>query len=281
MSRVYHALERAEKEKREKIIEEPSLRVFKEKEVIRKEETVIRFPEEKIETKPLPLREDIPVLTAQPNSYGAEQFRKLKTQIFLRLPNPPHTILVTSAAPQEGKTTVAANLAIAISHEIQRKAILIDGDLRKPSIYLENCSDSKGLSNYLSDQTPLSEILLDADGDNLRVIPAGPPSRRSAELMDSKRMRDLLAHLCEIGRDTYIIIDSPPIMSASEPILLSKMVDGIILVVMAGQTPKESTKRATQSLDQGKIIGIVFNQKGVKPSNDYSKYYYRHYEIKK
>ena len=94
-------------------------------------------------------------------------------------------------------------------------------------------------------------------------------------------MRDLLAHLCEIGRDTYIIIDSPPIMSASEPILLSKMVDGIILVVMAGQTPKESIKRATQSLDQGKIIGIVFNQKDVKSLNDYSKYYYRHNKIKK
>jgi len=278
MSQVYRALEKAEREKREKTTEGPSLKVFKEKEIPKKEEAIIRFPEEKVEKLRLPREEVLPVLTALPDSYGAEQFRNLKTKIFLRMPNPPHTILVTSAVPQEGKTTVAVNLALAISNEINRKAILIDGDLRKPSIYLDDHNNSKGLSDYLSDQTPLAEILLNAKRENLRIIQAGRPSRKSTELIGSKKMKDLINDLRGCGDDTYIVIDSPPVISASESAVLSKMVDGIIFVMMGGQTPKESIKRAIQSIDQQRIIGVVFNQKGMRLSNDYSKYYYKYYK---
>jgi capsular exopolysaccharide synthesis family protein len=284
MSRVYRALEKAEEEKKQKVKEEPSLKVFEEKTVSKREAPTLKFPEEKItkvekrEGLGLPSKEEVPVLTVPPNSFAEEQFRKLKTQIFLRLPNPPHSILITSTAPQEGKTMVAVNLAMAISQEIYKKAILIDGDLRKPSIRLEKSKSSKGLSNYLSDGTPLSEILIDSEMENLRIIMAGPSTNRSSELIGSKRMGELLKSLRESGENAYILIDSPPIISTTEPTLLSKMVDGIILVVMADRMPREAIQRAVKSIDRQKIIGVVFNQIDVKPSSYYSKYYYRYYK---
>jgi capsular exopolysaccharide synthesis family protein len=277
MSRVYRALEKAEKEKSQKVKEEASIKVFEEKAFLKKEAPVLRFPEEKVETLVLPLKEEIPVLIAPPHSFAGEEFRKLKTQIFHRLPNPPHSILVTSATPQEGKTIVSVNLAMTISQEIHRKAILIDGDLRKPGLHLEKSHNSKGLSNYLSDGIPLSEILINSEIENLRMITAGSPTRKPSELIGSKRMEELFKSLNEFDGNTYIIIDSPPIISATEPILVSRMVDGIILVVKANQTPRETISRAIKSLDRQKIIGIVFNQIDLRPSSYYSKYYYKYH----
>jgi capsular exopolysaccharide synthesis family protein len=247
--------------------------------ILRKEEPILRFPEERIKELGLPSREEAPVLIAPSHSFAGEEFRKLKTKIFLRLPNPSHSILITSAVPQEGKTMVAVNLAMAISQEINKKAILIDGDLRKPSISLEKRHHSKGLSNYLSDGTPLSEILINSEIENLQVIMAGPPSQKSSELIGSKRMGELLKSLSEFGESTYIIIDSSPIISTTEPILLSETVDGIILVIKANRTPREVIQRSVKSLDRQKIIGVVFNQIDSKlPAHHYqydhdSKYY--------
>jgi len=280
MSRVFRALEKAEEEKKQKRKEDPSLKSFERKAVLKKEVPTLKFPEEKIEKLEelgLPPREETPVLVVPPHSFAGEEFRKLKAQIFQRLPNPPHSILITSATPGEGKTTVAINLAMAISREIHRKAILIDGDLRKPSIHLEKSQNSKGLSNFLSDGTPLSEILINSEMENLQIITAGASTKKSSELIGSKRMGELMKSLNQAGENTYVIIDSPPLISTTEPVLLSRMVDGIILVVMADRTPKGTVQRALKSIDHQKIIGIVFNQIDMKPSSYYSKYYYRYY----
>jgi capsular exopolysaccharide synthesis family protein len=172
---------------------------------------------------------------------------------------------------------VAVNLALAISREIDKKAILIDGDLRKPSIHLEKYPTPKGLSDYLSNQTPLFEILLNSGEESLQIIPAGSSTRKSAELIGSSKMSELFISLRELRDDTYVIIDSSPIISTSEATLFSKLVDGIILVVMGGRAPKESVRRAVKFIDRQKIIGIVFNQIDMNPSSYYSKYYYRYY----
>jgi capsular exopolysaccharide synthesis family protein len=277
MSRVYEALRKAEKEKSGKTKGAPPLRIFEEKTVSKKEELPFKHSGETAMELELPSEDNHAIILAPPNSFAEEQFRKLRTQIFLRSPNPPHSILVTSAAPQEGKTMVAVNLAISVSQEIQKRVILIDGDIRKPGIYPEKYPNSKGLSNYLSNQTPLSEILLNSEEENLQIIVAGSSTRRSSELIGSKAMCELLRSLRELGDDTYVIIDSSPIMSTSEPTLLSKMVDGIVLVVKANETPKESVRRAVKSIDRQKIIGVVFNQIDLKPSSYYSKYYYGYY----
>src|SRR4030042_6034303 len=281
MSRVFRALEKAEEEKKWKVQEEPSVEVFEEKAGLKKETPILKFPEEKlekIEELGLPSKEETPTSIVPPNSFSAEEFRKLKTQIFLRFPNPPPSILITSTVPQEGKTLVAVNLAMAISKEVHRKAILIDGDLRKPSIHLGKSRNSKGLSNYLSDGTPLSEILINSEMENLRIIMAGPSTKRPSELIGSKKMGELLKSPGESGENTYILIDSSPIIATTEPILLSKMVDGIILVVRADRMPRESIQRAVRSIDRQKIIGVVFNQTELKPSSYDSKYYYRYYK---
>lgn len=277
MSRVYRALEKAEEEKKRKGKQEAPIKVFEEKAALKKETPVLKFHEEEAERFELPAQEETPVLIVPPHSFAGEQFRKLKAQIFHRLSNPPHSILVTSTTPGEGKTMVAVNLALAISKEIHRKAVLIDADLRKPSIHLDKSEDRKGLSNYLSDGVPLSEVLRKSEIENLQIITAGPPAPKAAELIGSKRMGEFMKSLKEIGDSTYMIIDSPPVFSTTEPVLLSKMVDGVIFVVMAGRTPKEAISRATKSLDREKIIGIVFNQTELKPSSYYSKYYYRYY----
>jgi protein-tyrosine kinase len=278
MSRVYEALKRAEEEAKEKPKEAPPLRVFEEKPVFPKMEPVLEHRDEDDLEMRFPA-EDRPLLTAQPNSFAEEQFRKLRTQILLHSPNPPHTILVTSSVPSEGKTMVAFNLAVSLSREIQKKIILIDGDLRKPSIYLNQYRNSKGLSNFLTNQASLPEILLDSEIENLRIITAGSLTRKSPELIGSKKMWELLRSLRELGDDTYIIIDSPPIIATSEPTLLSKMVDGIVLVVMGGRTPKEAVRRSVKSIDRQKIVGIVLNQIDLMPSSYYSHYYYR-YDMK-
>src|SRR4030043_1032239 len=182
MSRVYRALEKVEEERKQKT-EEPSLRVLEEKTVPKKGVPALEFPEEKMEKLGLPSREVAPVLIVPPHSFGAEAFRKLKTQIFLHPGNPPRSILVTSAAPQEGKTLVAVNLAVAISKEIHSNAILVDGDLRRPGIHLEKSHSTRGLSNYLSDGVPLSEILINSQIEKLRIIQAGSSTRKSSELI--------------------------------------------------------------------------------------------------
>jgi protein-tyrosine kinase len=276
MSRVYQALEKVEEERKQKV-EEPSLRVFAERTVPKKEVPALQFPEEKIEKLGLPSKEATPVLIVPPHSFGAEAFRKLKTQIFLHPGKSPRLILVTSAAPQEGKTLVAVNLAVAISKEIHSNAILVDADLRRPGIHLEKSQSAKGLSSYLSDGVPLSEILIDSQIEKLRIILAGASTRKSSELIRSRKMGDLLQTLRESGENTYVIVDSPPIMATPDPTLLSSMVDGIILVIRAGYTSRESIQSAIKSIDRQKIIGVIFNQMDVKPST-YSSEYYRYYQ---
>jgi capsular exopolysaccharide synthesis family protein len=273
MSRIYRALERLEEEKKKKEKEEPSLKVFEEKSEPVQAESTLKLPKKEAEKLVLPPKEEAPVLIVPPGSIAAEEFRKLKVQIFHRFPSPPHSILVTSAAPQEGKTMVAVNLAIAISQEINKRVILIDGDLRNPRIHFQGRKNSKGLSNYLSDGTPLSEVLINSQLENLSIIEAGPSSSRSSELIGSKKMGELLKAVAESGENPYIIIDSSPIISTTEPMLLAQMVDGVVLVLMADQTPKQAISRALKGIDRQKIIGVVLNQIDLKPSSQYSRYY--------
>ncbi len=281
MSRVYRALEKAERERRERLQKKTLFEKPSEPEPLIREELSRRPSEDKSESKArpstLPLMDEVPILVPSDNPSAAEEFRKLKTQVFRWSSDPPHVILVTSAFPDEGKTIVSVNLAVAISMEMHKEAILIDADLRKPSVLFEEVRSSKGLSNYLADNTSLSEIMVQGDGEKLYVIPAGPSSDRSVELIGSKRMEELLKTLRSFGEDTYVIIDAPPLLATAEPMLLSRMVDGVILVVMADRTPRESVKRAIQSIDRQKIIGVVLNQKEAKPSSYYSHYYYRYH----
>ena len=278
MSRVFRALEKAEKEKNRKALEDPLSGIFEEEPTAPRVEKPGKDFKAGMVRLELPFMEEASIPIASANSFAEEQFRKLKTSIFRRSPEPPRFILITSAAPGEGKTTVAVNLAITISHEIHTKVILIDADLRKPNIFREKYLNSRGLSDHLAGQLPVAEILTNFETDNFMVIPAGTSHQKPAELIGSRKMKELIKDLRQNGDDQFVLIDSPPVLSTSEPLLLSELVDGVILVVMAGQVPKAAVRRVIDTLGREKIIGIVFNQKNLKPSKHYYDRYYRYYK---
>ncbi len=188
------------------------------------------------------------------------------------------TLLVTSSIPGEGKSTVAANLAVSIANGINDHTLLIDGDLRKPTIHKSfSLNNSSGLSNYLSGNIPtLSKALHKTAVEKLSILSAGTAVNNAAELLSSKKMIALIEEVKQRYDDRYIIFDSSPLQQTSEPILLSKHIDAVIFVVRAGVTSRDLVKRSIDALDKKKIIGIVFNmvQDRIKPN--YYDYYYSH-----
>jgi non-specific protein-tyrosine kinase len=280
MSKVFRALEKAEREKQMRPFqEEPLIELVDLKPMRAKSDgPVLKDLTKEIEKFELPTATEKAISIADNSTFAAEQFRKLKTHIFRISPIPPKCLLVTSTLPQEGKTTVTINLAMSIAQEFNKRVIVIDADLRNPSVYPAAFGKGKGLSDYLLNETPISEILKSLVGEKYVVIPAGSSSHNAAELIASNRMKALIKTLREIDEETYILIDSPPIIATSEPLMLSEWVDGVILVVMSDHAARGSVKRAIGGIDPKKIIGIVFNNKNLKPSKAYSDYYYRNYK---
>jgi capsular exopolysaccharide synthesis family protein len=279
MSRVYRALEKAQGTQAHKAEESSIIRIFEEKKVPSNAEPALKGLEERIPKIEFPPEEGSPLIIPPLHSFSAEQFRKVKTQILHQSPT-PRSLLVTSAVPKEGKSLVVFNLALSFAQERNFKTILIDADMRNPSLSpkLFREGGGEGLSNYLAGEKTWEEILFKFQTPNLKFIPAGTPSPKGPELNGSSRMKELLGQILErFGKDTYIFIDAPPILVTSDPIIFSKLVDGIILVVMSDFTPKKSIRKAVDSIDREKIIGVVFNQINLKPSKQYSKLYDRYY----
>ena len=211
-----------------------------------------------------------------PNSVAAEQFRKLKTSILKAGGNDKRCILITSAVASEGKTLISSNLAISIAYELQQHVLLVDADLRRPGLHeYFDVPNSPGLSEYLSDGIDLAQLFVKTPIPKLSILPAGTPTNKATELFASQKMMNLVQELKSRYQDRYIIIDSTPIMSTTEPDILSQQVDSIIFVVRAEKTPREVAQRALLHLDSNKdkIIGTVFNNGNVKIGSHYYGYY--------
>jgi len=279
MSRVYRALEKAEGRKDPKAEESSIIRIFEEKKEPAPIETALKDLEERIPKIEFPPEDESPLIIPPLHSFSAEQFRKVKTHILHQSPT-PHSLLITSSLPKEGKSLFAFNLALSFAQEKNFKTILIDADLRNPSLSpkLSREGTRVGLSDYLAGEKSWEEILFKFQTPNLKFIPAGTPSPKGPELNGSSRMKELLGGMMErFGKDTYIFMDAPPILVTSEPIIFSRLVDGIILVVMSDLAPKKSIRKAVDSIDREKIVGVVFNQINLKPSKQYSQFYDRYY----
>ena len=212
----------------------------------------------------------------QPGPIASEQFRKLRTFLFrYKSTEFPRTIMVTSATDMEGKTFVSANLAAGIASDLHAHALLVDCDLRKSDLAqwfrLQNIK--KGLSDYLIGDGEISELLMKTEIEKLRVITGGTVQDNPAELIGSKKMETLIHELKSRDDDRFLIFDSTPLLATSEPEVLAKLVDGIIIVVKAGVTPRETVKQAIASLEKEKIIGFVLNDVQFKSPGLSSRYF--------
>jgi capsular exopolysaccharide synthesis family protein len=216
-------------------------------------------------------------LASETRSPMAEAYRHLRTSLlFSSAGHPPRTILVTSAQPGEGKTTTAVNTAIMLA-QTGANVLVVDCDLRRPSVHSHfGLANSSGLTNFLAGDTELVEVLQASDKlSNLSVLTSGPVPPNPAELLGSSEMVKLLRLLSE--NFTHVILDSPPVISFTDAVILSTLVDGVMLVVHGGKSSRGVARRARQQLtDVGaRIYGVVLNNVNTK-SHEYS-YYYNHY----
>jgi len=214
---------------------------------------------------------------SNPRSPASEAFRTLRTNIqYSSIDHPVRRILVTGANPECGKSTIAANLSITLA-QTGNSVLLIDGDLRKPMQHKIFDMDSEpGLSNLIfKEGIDISLALRRSGQDNLMILPSGPTPPYPAELLSSKRMRKLVEHLSE--EFNYIVIDSPPIIAVTDPALLSKLVDGTLMVLDYGIVKKDDALGAIEQLRkvQANVIGAVINAMPYSRSyyNGYSYYY--------
>ena len=214
-----------------------------------------------------------------PQSQMSEAFRALRTSLLLsQADHPPQVILLTSPLPREGKTTAAVNLAVTLA-QLGDKTILVDADLRKPGINRAlSLVDGKhaGLSSYLAGVSSLDLIVVPHPAiTNLAAIPTGPIPPNPADLLSSRRLTELIADLR--SRYKFVVIDSPPIMGATDAVILSVLVDGVLMVVRSGDTPKEAFTRTRDLLAGVKchMLGVVLNAVDASSPDYY--YSYRYY----
>ncbi len=212
---------------------------------------------------------------AQNSERGTEEFRTLRSRLDrLRAQQPLRTVLITSSLPQEGKTFVAANLAQAIGQQKERRALLIDADLRAPRLHAAlGAPLTPGLSDYLRGEADEFAILQRSQRGNLFFIPGGKPASHPAELIANGRLKNLLNRLAPLF--DWVILDSPPIVPVSDAGLLADICDGVLMIVRAGITPFDLAQKASHEFRSKRLLGVVLN--GVEPGSSYSSYYYDHY----
>jgi succinoglycan biosynthesis transport protein ExoP len=219
------------------------------------------------------------VTQVRPQSQMAESYRALRTSLLLsNLGAPPKVIMVTSALPQEGKTTTSINCAVVLAQKGVR-VLLIDADLRRPSIHKTlGMGPRSGLSNVLTGSATLQQAITRSPIlPNLSVLPAGTPPPNPAELLASTNMRDVLLELRE--QYDHIVVDTPPTLSVTDAVVLSPRADAIVLVIRSGQTTKQALRRSRDILMQvnAKVSGVLLNAVDLS-SPDY--YYYYEYQGK-
>ena len=267
MGKIYDALEKSNTEKSVSTVSSNKRKVdFKDK-TIRKE---------KLLTAPLSSEDfnqyDKSLISLlQPQSFEAEQFKILRTNIlFPTSGKPPRVIMVSSAVPGEGKSFVASNLAISIAQNIDEHVLLMDCDLRIPSIHKRfGFEGVKGLSDYLSGSESISSLLLKTKLEKLSILPGGSLTRNPAELLTSDRMTKLINEVKDRYSDRYVIIDSAPPQLTAESAALSRLVDGVVLVINYGKTKREIIADLVDMLGKEKILGIVLNRFDLRSSTYY------------
>jgi capsular exopolysaccharide synthesis family protein len=216
------------------------------------------------------------------DSFIAEQYRILYTKINDLSKGNTHKILaITSAVQNEGKTVTALNLAVVMAKDFGKRTLVLEGDFRRPNIPLYlNVDLEEGLvdilsskSDFQSTMVPVANTLVPFADDNLAVLPAVRRTQSSTSLLSSPRMRDLFDVLRE--QYDFILIDSPPILPLSDMNIFEEVVDGIVMIIRAESTTKDTVTKALETLGTDKVLGIVLNDVSRAPFA-YRRYHYKY-----
>jgi protein-tyrosine kinase len=214
-----------------------------------------------------------------PDSIDAEIFNVIKGHIlFPKDGRTRRTIMVTSAFPGEGKTLVAANLAVALATGLHESVFLVDCDLRRPRLHeMFGCRNNAGLHEYLTGKRKLEDLLIRTEMQKLILLPAGKPARRPSDLLASSAMKDLLSDAKNEPGNLFVVLDGAPCQVTAEASVLANYVDGVVFVIMAKRSPRHVIRKSTESLGKDKILGIVFNGY-TKAYKSYHRYYKKYYK---
>lgn len=203
------------------------------------------------------------IIAGMPDSAFADSYKILRTQVLQRLSeNKWNALAVTSPGEDEGKTLTAINLAISLAMEVSYTVLLVDANLRHPSIHEHlGLPAGKGLSDYLLDDVPLPELLVHAENmAHVVVLPAGRAVQNSAELLNSPKMVQLVNELKNRYPHRVVIFDLPPVLSAADALAFSPYVDAALLVLEEGKTTQDDARRAVELLECTNVLGTVLNK---------------------
>ncbi len=217
------------------------------------------------------------IITGDNASQVREEYKILRTHILQRtMTEQRNTLMVTGPLPGEGKTLTAINLAISLSHEVNKTVLLVDADLRFPSVHsVFGLPKGPGLVDYLADDAAIPDLLVHPEGfDKLVILPGGRAVAGAAELIGSPMMGKLVKELKHFYPDRYVIFDLPPVLTFADPLAFAPFVDGIILVVEMGRTPRGDIQKCVELLKDFPVIGLVLNKVDERTHNNY--YYYSH-----
>ena len=209
----------------------------------------------------------------------SEDYRTVRTSILLsHAESPPKIIVFTSALTQEGKTATLVNMAVSFS-QLHERVLVIEADLRKPRLHrLFKARNIAGLTGYLTGKTLLKDIIHKTFIDNIWLIPSGPIPPNPVELLNSKKMKDMLEELSQIF--DVVLLDSPPVLAVIDTVVISSIAESTIFVVRSGKTRRKAFRTAVDELTgaRANIIGVVFNGADLSKEGDYYSKYYRSYK---
>ena len=204
-----------------------------------------------------------------------ESYRLLRTQVLPRIVRKGgNTLMVTSALPGEGKTLTAVNLSFTIAKEFQHTVLLVDCDLKQQNIYkVLGLHGGKGIVDYLRENCPLEDLIVWPRVEKMTLISGGKTTDESSELLNSPRMKELVAEMKARYPDRLVIFDVPPVLVAADALAFVPLVDHVLMVVQAGKTPLPEVKKALELLPKEKVLGIVLNRHEASTRPYYAPYY--------
>ena len=270
MSKIEKALSKAKQDRRSLLTgqPEPPKRETKPSPLVK----TIRYTQtEVIEYDPEVLTERKVMFNQDGRFRAAAEYKLLKAQILKKARDKRwNTLMVTSVGKGEGKTLTAINLALAISLELQETSLLVEADLREPTMrrYF-GLNTKQGLTDYLLSDIPLPELLINPGIERFVFLPGGHSIPNSAEILGSPKMHNLVSEMKHCYPDRYVVFDLPPLFECADPLIFSEYVDGILLVAEAYRTTTEQLHKAMELLEGKNILGAVLN----KVKTEYNGYY--------